>query len=291
MQPFDYRAPDSVAAAVAELEEAGDEGRAIAGGTALVILMMQRLVRPARVISLRAIPGLDRIALADGGVAIGALATHRAVETSPVVRARLPVLAETAARVATLRIRNIATLGGCLAHADPNQDPPVALLALDARVRVAGPDGERALPLPAFFVDYYQTALGPAELVVGVDVPLPAPGTGSAFLKFLPRTADDYATVAAAATVTLDAAGACRAARVALGGVAPTPRRVPDAERILTGERRSEALLAAAGDAARQAVDPVDDHRGSAAYKREMAAVFVRRAVAAAWERARGTAA
>lgn len=291
MTPFDYSAPESLAGAIAELQAAGEEGKAIAGGTALVIMMMQRLVRPSRLVSLRRIPGLERIETADGRIRIGPLATHRDVETSALVRERLPVLAETFRQVATIRIRNIATVGGSLAHADPNQDPPVTLMALGASVRIAGPDGERELPLDQFFVDYYQTALRPAELVVAVDVPLPARGSGSAFLKFLPRTADDYATVAVAATVTLAPDGVCREARIGLGALGSTPLRARQAEAILQGERLSESLLAALGEAAQRIVDPVHDQRGSAEYKREMARVFVRRAVSAAWERARGAAA
>ncbi len=291
MRAFDYRAPQSLPEALAELAEAGDEGKVIAGGTALVILMMQRLVRPSRLISLRGVRDFDRIALADGGVTIGALATHRDVETSTLVRARLPVLAETFRAVATLRIRNIATVGGCLAHADPNQDAPVTLMALGARVRIAGPESTRQLPLDEFFVDYYQTVLAPTELVIGVDVPIPDPGSGAAFVKFLPRTADDYATVTVAACVTLDAHGVCRAARIGLGCLGPRTLRAREAEALLTGERWSEGLLAAAGEAARRAVDPIADPRGSAEYKREMAGVFVRRALRGAWDRARRTAA
>ena len=290
MNAFDYRAPESLEAALAEMEESGDEGKVVAGGTALVILMMQRLVRPSRVVSLRRIPGLDRIEITDGTIRIGALVTHRDAEISPVVRERLPVLAETFSHVATLRIRNIATVGGCLAHADPNQDPPVTLVALGARVRIAGPKRERQLPLDEFFVDYYQTALGPNELVVGVDVPAPAAGTGAAFLKFLPRTADDYATVAVATALRLDPAGVCQDARIALGSVGSTTLRAREVEALLRGARLSESLVAAAGEAARGIVDPVSDQRGSAEYKREMAGVFVKRAITRAWERARPTA-
>lgn len=291
MHAFDYSAPDTLAEALAELEEAGEDGRAIAGGTALMILMMQRLVRPRRVVSLRRLPGLDRVDAADGAITIGALATHRDLETSPVIRRRLPVLAETLSRVATIRIRNVATIGGCLAHADPNQDPPVALLALDARVRIAGRRGERQLPVEEFFVDYYQTALRPGELVVAVDVPVPSRDSASAFQKFLPRTADDYATVAVAATITVTAAGVCRAARIGLGAVGATPLRAHDAETILVGERLSDHVLAAAAEAAMRVADPITDPRGSADYKRQMAGVFVRRAIRAAWERAAGDAA
>lgn len=287
----DYRAPETLAEALAELEVAGDQGKVIAGGTALVILMMQRLVRPSRLISLRRIPGLDRVEVADGRITIGALATHRDVEASSLVRRHLPVLAETFRHVATLRIRNIATVGGCLAHADPHQDPPVILMALGARVLIAGPDGERRVPLEAFFVDYYETVLRPDELVVGVEIPVPAPESGSAFFKFLPRTADDYATVAVAATVTLDPDGICRDARIGLGGLGPTTLRAREAEAVLTGQRVSAALIAGAAEAARRGVAPIADQRGSAEYKREMAGVFVRRAINAAWERARGAAA
>ncbi len=286
MHAFDYSEPDSLAGVLAELEEAGEEGKAIAGGTALVILMMQRLVRPRRLISLRRVAGLDRIGTADGRVRIGALATHRRAETSGEIRSRLPVLAETLSHVATLRIRNVATIGGCLAHADPNQDPPVTLLALDARVHIAGRQGERQLPLDEFFLDYYETALRPGELVVAVDVPSPPPGTGSAFHKFLPRTADDYATVAVAATLTLTPDGVCRAARIGLGALGPTPLRARDAEAILIGERLHDGLLGATAEAAMRAVDPIADGRGSADYKRHMAGVFVRRALRSAWERA-----
>ena len=286
MHAFDYRSPDSLAGALAELEEAGDEGKVIAGGTALVILMMQRLVRPRRVISLRRVAGLERIEIEDGQIRIGALATHRDVEMSPVIRTRLPVLAETLSRVATLRIRNVATIGGCLAHADPNQDPPVTLLAMDARVRIAGRGGERQLPLNEFFVDYYQTALQPGELVVGLEIPLPPPGSASAFHKFLPRTADDYATVAVAATITLTPEGLCREARIGLGALGPTPLRAREAEAILVGERLSDRLFAAAAEAAMRIVDPIADGRGSAEYKRQMAGVFTRRALQDAWERA-----
>jgi carbon-monoxide dehydrogenase medium subunit len=285
---FDYTAPDHLAAVLTELDAAGDEGKVIAGGTALTILMMQRLVRPRRVISLRAVRGLSGIEIVDGRVRIGALATHRDVETSPEIQAPLPVLGETLSRVATLRIRNMATIGGCLAHADPNQDLPVTLLALDARVRIAGRQGERELALDEFFVDYYQTALRPGELVVAVDIPLAGPGTASVFHKFLPRTADDYATVAVAATITLTPDGVCRRARIGLGAVGPTPLRAREAETLLVGERPSDGLLAAAAQAAMRIVDPISDPRGSAEYKRQMVGVFVRRAVRAAWQRAAG---
>jgi aerobic carbon-monoxide dehydrogenase medium subunit len=287
MNAFDYRAPRSLDEALAILGEYGEDARVVAGGTALLTMMRQRLVQPRCLVSLRDVPGLERIE-ANGGLRLGALVTHREAEISPLVRERLPVLAETFRRVASVRIRHMATVGGALAHGDPNQDPPVTLLALEATVEVRGPRGARGIPVAEFFRDYYETALEPGELVTAVTVPSLPAATGAAFLKFLPRTADDYATVAAAAIVTLEPDGArCREARIALGSVGLTPLRATSAERLLAREALGEGLLQAAGEAAKTAVDPLSDHRGSAAYKREMTGVMVGRALGQAWEAAR----
>ena len=286
MNAFEYRAPRTVDEALAILREYGEDARVIAGGTALVTMLRQRLVRPGCLVSLRDVQGLDRIEAVNGALRLGALVTHREAETSTVVKERIPVLAETFRRVATVRIRHMATVGGALAHADPNQDPPVTLLALGARVQIRGAGGSRELSVDGFFRDYYESALAPGEIVTGVTVPVPAMGSGAAFVKFLPRTADDYATVAVAAVVTRDGER-CREARVALGSVGVTPLRGSAAEAVLSGERVTDRLLEAAGEAVKAEVDPLSDHRGSAAYKREMAAVMVRRALTQAWEAAR----
>jgi carbon-monoxide dehydrogenase medium subunit len=291
MNAFEYAAPRTLDEALAVLGEHGDEARVIAGGTALVTMMRQRLVRPSYLVSLREIAGLDRIEAANGGLRLGALVTHREVETSPRVRERLPVLAETFRRVASVRIRHMATVGGALAHADPNQDPPVTLIALGARVEIRGASGRRALPLEEFFRDYYESALEPGEVVTGVVVPQLPAASGAAYVKFLPRTADDYATVAVAATVSLEPDGErCREARIALGSVGVTPIRARAAEALLAGQRFGADLLKAAGESVKGAVDPLSDHRGSAAYKREMAAVMLGRALTQAWETARALA-
>jgi carbon-monoxide dehydrogenase medium subunit len=285
---FDYRSPATLDEALALLKERGDDARVVAGGTSLVTMMRQRLVLPGCLVSLRDVVGLNRIEAASGAIRLGALVTHRQVEVSPLVTERLPVLAETFRRVATVRIRHMATVGGSLAHADPNQDPPVTLMALDASLEIRRAGGERKLPLTAFFRDYYETALEPGELVTAVTVPLLPAASGAAFIKFLPRSAEDYATVAVAATVTLEAGGErCREARIALGSVAPTPLRAAKAEALLRGGRLDERLFSAAGEAAKGEVDPLADHRGSAEYKREMTAVMVGRALTQAWEAAR----
>jgi aerobic carbon-monoxide dehydrogenase medium subunit len=288
---FEYRAPRGLDEALAVLREHGEDARVVAGGTALVTMMRQHLVRPGCLVSLRDVQGLNRIEATNGALRLGALVTHREAEVSPLVRERLPVLAETFRRVATVRIRHMATIGGALAHADPNQDPPVTLLALGASVEIRGARGHRELPLGEFFRDYYETALEPGELVTAVTVPLLPVASGATFLKFLPRTADDYATVAVAAIVTLEPDGErCREARIALGSVGVTPLRGMAAEALLSGQRLSERLLQAVGEAVKGAVDPLSDHRGSAAYKREMTGVMVGRALTQAWEAARRSA-
>jgi len=292
VRAFDYRAPRGLDEALAILAEHGDEARVVAGGTALVTMLRQRLLRPACLVSLREVAGLDRIESANGAIRLGALVTHRDAELSPLLRERLPVLAETFHRVGTIRIRHMATVGGALAHADPNQDPPVTLLALGARVEIRRAGGQRELPLAQFIRGYYETALDSGEVVTAVTAPVPPPGSGASFVKFLPRTADDYATVAAAAVVTLEPGGGrCREARIALGSVGMTPLRATSAEALLAGQALDDDRLRAAGEAARADVDPVSDHRGSAAYKRAMTAVMVVRALTQSRDAARrGTA-
>ena len=280
MIPFEYRTPKSLKEVQADLKQFGTDAKLIAGGTALVIMMKQRLVRPSCLISLRQVRGLNGIAVKDGGLRIGGLVTHREVETSSLVRRRIPLLAETYRHVATIRVRNVATVGGGIAHADPNQDPPPTLIALGATVKVNSADGSRLIPLEEFFTDYYETVLKPEEIITEVLVPRVPPNSGVAFLKFLPRTADDYATVSAAAVVTLDRSKKTFAdVSIALGSVGATPVRAKEAEAVLRGQPVKTEAIREAAEKAKQAVDPISDFRGSAAYKREMAGVFVRRAL------------
>jgi carbon-monoxide dehydrogenase medium subunit len=262
------------------MKEFGSDAKLIAGGTALVIMMKQRLVRPTCLVSLRSLRGLDGIELKNGGIRIGGLATHREVESSALVRRRLPVLAETYHHVATIRVRNRATVGGGLAHGDPNQDPPPTLIALGATVKATSPNGSRVIPLDEFFTDYYETLLNPDEIITEVNVPKMAANTGAAYLKFLPRTADDYATVSAAAVLTLDKSHKIiNDVRIALGSVGTTPIRATAAEDLLRGQPVKAEAFAEAGEKAKEAVDPISDFRGSAGYKKDMAGVFVRRAL------------
>lgn len=280
MTPFEYRTPKSLKEVHADLRKFGTDAKLIAGGTALVIMMRQRLVRPSCLISLRDVRGLNGIAEKDGGLKIGGLATHREVETSSLVRRRVPLLAETYRHVATIRVRNMATVGGGLAHADPNQDPAPTLIALGATVKVSSADGSRVIPIEEFFTDYYETVLKPEEIITEIYVPKLPAISGAAFLKFLPRTADDYATVSAAAVVTLDRSKKTFAdVRIALGSVGTTPIRAREAEAVLRGQPVKPDALREAAEKAKAAVDPISDFRGSSAYKKEMAGVFVRRAL------------
>ena len=280
MNSFDYHAPSSLSETFDLLGTYGDDAHLMAGGTALVLLLQQGLVQPGHVVGLRNVVELQGIrALDNGGLEIMAMATHRQAETSPEVQAYCSALANNFARVATIRIRNQGTVGGNLAHADPAQDPPPMLIALGGQAVVANRQGERRIPLDEFFVDYFETAMQPGEVLLSIELPpLPA-GTRVTYKKFLPRTQDDYATVSVAAALRLGADNACEDVRVALGAAGTTPihaRRVEDA---LRGQRLDEQKIKDAAALVRDEVDPLDDLRGSAAYKREMARVWTQRAI------------
>jgi carbon-monoxide dehydrogenase medium subunit len=281
---FDYRVPETLEEIFSTLDELGDDARLMAGGTALILLMKQRLVRPEVVLSLKRIGELTGIGQQDGQLRIGATELHRQVENNPLVSQHFPALVETLRKVATPRVRNQATLGGNLTHADPNQDPPATLIALNASVQLRSSKGERTVRLDEFFTDYYETALEPGEVLTHILVPMPRPNSACAFIKFLPRTADDYATVAAAASLRLDN-GVCRDVRIALGSAGPTPIRARQAEAILEGQAPAEETLRSAAAAVKDEVDPMTDVRGSAEYKRDMTEVFAYRALKRVLER------
>ena len=288
MIAFEYIEPESLGEALALLEQHGQDAKVLAGGTGLVNLMKQRLVQPAYLIGLRRLARRPELAeiRPNGGLTIGALCSHRSIETSALIQRRLPLLATTFQHVASVRIRTAATVGGSLAHADPNQDPPPALLVLDARIRVQSTHAERAIELSDFFVDYYETVLEPEELITSIVIPPQPAGAGTAFLKFLPQTHDDYATVAVAARVSLDG-DTITHARVALGAAAATPLRARAVENALQGQTPTPKLIRDAAALVAEEVDPLADFRGSAAYKRDMAVVFTQRAIEQAVTRAR----
>lgn len=284
MISFTYLESTSVDEALDLLARYGDEAKLIAGGTGLVNLMKQRLAHPMYVIGLRRISGLRAVQY-DGALRIGALCTHHDMETLTLVREQVPILTETFQQVASIRIRSVATVGGAVAHADPAQDPLPTLLALDARVHLRSQRQAREVAISDFFTGYYETVMEPDELLTAVIIPPQPEGSGTAFLKFLPQTHDDYATVAVTARVTLEG-DRIMDARVALGAVATTPVRATAVENALRGELPTPTVLRDTAALVAEAVDPTTDFRGSAAYKRDMAVVFVQRAVAQAVARA-----
>ena len=278
MRDFYFHTPSSLDEALDLLEEHQDDGRPIAGGTALVVLMKQSLLDADHLISLARLPGLSGIRAEADGLHIGALTHHREVETSALVKQHAPLLAEVYHHVATIRIRNVATVGGGIAHADPAQDPPPGLIALNASVKLQSKNGERIVPITDMFVDYYETAIQPGELLTELIVPTTAADARTTYIKFLPRTADDYATVAVAAHAQLRD-GTVSNLRVALGAAGPTPVHATAVEQALEGHTPSPEAIRQAAQAVADQVDPLDDFRGSSDYKRDMAVVFTRRAL------------
>ena len=280
LRPFDYHEPDTLEEALDLLQRHQDDAHLLAGGTAMVLLMAQGLARPDHVIGLRRIEALRGIRRRrDGGLELGAMVTHAEAERSAAVAAHCPALRTAFGEVATVRIRNQGTVGGNLVHADPAQDPPPMLLALGAEVIAASPRGQRRIPLHELFVGFFQTSLEPDEIVTTVSLPPPEERAGAAYLKFLPRTQDDYATISVAAWLRPDADGRCAQVRIALGAADAVPLRARRAEELLAGRRPDAEAIAEAAAAVRDEVDPIDDARGSVAWKREMARVWTERAL------------
>lgn len=274
---FDYQEPTTLKKALSLMEKHGDEGRVIAGGTSLIIMMRQRLLTPKVLISLERIPKFGKISYSTkDGLRIGAGARHRDIELSPAVKKHYPLLHETFRKVAQPRIRNMGTVGGNLAAGDPLTDPGASLIALDAEVTLSSSKGERRLPLDQFFIDYYQTALEPNELLTEIHVP-PPQRPGWSHIKFTPRSIEDFATVGVAITLKTNN-GTCEDIRIGLNSVAPTILRARKAEEVLRGKSISDGALEEMGEVAATEVDPMEDNRGSSEYKRELVKVLVRRA-------------
>ena len=276
---YDYHEPESVREALDLLTRHGEDAHLVAGATAFTLLWRQGLLRPGHVIGLRRIAALGGITSAGGGLVVGATVTHRAIERSADVARYCPALTRTFASVATVRVRNQATVGGNLAHADPAQDPPPMLIALGASVVATSAAGERTIPVDELFVDVFTTSLRADEILTSVRLPALAPGTRATYLKFLPQTADDYATVSVAATLRLAEDGTVADARIALGACGPTPVHARTVETALNGARPDARRIADAAARVDVDIEPFDDVRGSAAYKRDMARVWTERAI------------
>ena len=288
MVDFEYVEPTSLGEACALLDRHGEDARLIAGGTAVTMWISQRLLLPEVLVSLAKIPDFDyvRFDVADG-LRIGAGARHRDVEMASLVRQHYPLLYETFRFVAQPRIRYMGTVGGNLCIGDPLTDPGASLIALDAEVTLTSSRGERTLPLEEFFLDYYQTAVEPNEILTEIHVPPPIPGLNWAHIKFTPRTVEDFATVGVAVALGMRD-GRCDDVRMVLNSVAPTILRVKRAEEVVRGKQVTDELLAEMGAVAATEVDPTDDIRGSADYKRDLVKALVPRAAKEALKRVTG---
>jgi len=291
LRPFALHRPASAEEACGLLSRLGEDAVPYAGGTELLLLMKEGLLRPRHLVDVKRIPGLD--AIVDGGadVTIGAVVTHRAVERSAAVRARCPVLAAVARHVANIRVRNVGTVGGNLAFADPHSDLATLFLALDARVQLVSPRGRRELSLDDFVRGPWETARAADELLTSVTLTPWPERTAAAYVKF---GVHERPTLGVAVALRLEpaanGAASVAEARLAIGCVDPRPARVPAAEARLRGcpVADLEDSVAEVGARAAASVDPADDLYGSADYKREMVAVFTRRVLRAAAARARG---
>jgi aerobic carbon-monoxide dehydrogenase medium subunit len=282
---FDYHAPTTLSEAIGLLERYGDEAKLLAGGQSLIPLMRFRLAEPAHLVDLGRIPGLAGVAERDGRLCLGALTREADLETLPLIAERYPILADTAAVIADPLVRNRATIGGNLAHADPANDHPATMLALGAEVVAEGPRGRRTIAIDDFFLDTFTTVLEPNEVLVEIRVPPPPPRSGGAYLK-LERKVGDFAIAGVAVWLTLDGNGALSAVRIGLTNVGPTPLRVHQAESALLGRQPSDELLGVAAAAAAAESQPVSDGRGPADYKRAMVRTLTSRALRKALERA-----
>ena len=283
---FEYAAPKSLPEAIALLQQHGEDAKILAAGHSLIPLMKLRLAQPAYLIDINKIPGLDYIKEQDGELRIGALTRESSIDASQLVQTRYPLLADTARVIADPLVRNRATVGGNIAHADPANDHPAVMLAYGAEVLARGAQGVRAIPVDDLFVGLFETSLAYDELLVEIRIPRPAPGSGGAYLK-VERKVGDYAVAAVAAQLTMSG-DTCTAARIALTNVSPVPMRSLGAEQALVGQRLTDEVLEAAGQAAAAECDPSADLRGSVEYKRDLVRVLTKRAVRRAAERARG---
>jgi carbon-monoxide dehydrogenase medium subunit len=282
---FTYHRPRTVQAALQLLQKHGGDAKLLAGGQSLLAMMKLRLVAPAHLVDLGRITSLRRIRLRDGHVVLGAMATHWMIESSAVVRRGAPALADTAATIGDVQVRNLGTLGGSLVHGDPAADYPATMLALDAEFTLVGPGGERAIPADQFFQGVMTTAVREDEILTEVSVPVPPARFGAAYVK-MTNPASGFALAGVAAALRLDEAGRCVHVRVAVTGVAGAAYRALGVERALVGQEPADELLAQAAEAAAAGVEANEDIHASAGYRLHLARVLARRALALARERA-----
>ena len=285
---FEYHSPATLDEAIALLGAAGSDAKILAGGQSLIPAMRFRLAVPETLIDINRLKDLEYIREDDGVLAIGGLTRESDVDHSELVRSRYPLLADTARVIADPLVRNLATIGGNLAHADPANDHPATMLAYGAEIVAHGPGGRRVIPVDEFFTGLFETALADDEILTEIRIPQPAGGHGGAYLK-LERKVGDYAISAVAVHLILED-DHIASARIGLTNVSPVPMRATAAEQELAGKPPTGDVLEAAGLKAAAQCDPSPDLRGTIEYKRDLTRVLTKRAVAKAVERAKGAA-
>jgi len=278
--PFDYHAPQTLEEALSLLQSHAESGEAkvLSGGQSLLPLLKLRLGSAGHLVDIGRIPGLEYVKEEGGFLKIGGRTRESALERSELVQGKYPLLAETAAVIADPLVRNLATVGGNLAHGDPANDHPATMLAYRAEVVATGPGGTRTIPIDDFFLGLFATALAPDEILTEIRIPIPPARSGGAYVK-LERKVGDFATAAAAVQLTLKASGEVDTVGIALTNAGPTPIRAADAEQFLTGQAPTDERLAEAAKRAAAAAAPGADRRGQVEYKREMARVLTGRAL------------
>jgi carbon-monoxide dehydrogenase medium subunit len=275
---FGYVAAHSVAEALQLLTQQGEDAKLLAGGHSLIPAMKLRLASPRTLIDLGTIPGLRGVRIDGDSLAIGALTVHADVASSDLVRKHLAGLAEAASVIGDVQVRNRGTIGGSVAHADPAADLPVILTALNACFVLQSMSGSRTVAADDFFTDFYTTAMTAHEVLTEIRVPMPAAGSGTAYVK-LPHPASGYVVVSAGVLITRQPSGTCASARVALGGLGSGPIRARGTETELQGKSLTPEVIAAAAAKAAENTDPSEDTYASAEYKRHVATVYARRAI------------
>ena len=281
---FDYHAPKTLDEAIALLAELGDTAKILAGGQSLIPAMRFRLASPEVLIDITRIADLGYVEERGDHLAIGALAREHALETTPVIARSYPMLLDAAKVIADPIVRNRATVGGNLAHADPANDHPAVMLAYDAQILARSSSGTRTIAIDDLFVGLFETSLQPGEILTEIRIPRPGPGSGGAYSK-IERKVGDYAVAAVAVQLTMDGANV-KTIRIGLTNVSSVPSRAKNAEAALTGKAITDDTLEAAGKAAAAECDPSADLRGQVDYKRDLVRVLVKRAVRSAVARA-----
>lgn len=283
---FEYLVPNTLDEAVSMLGEHGFDAKILAGGQSLIPAMRFRLAAPEILIDINQIQGLSYIKEEAGHLVIGAMTRESEIDESALIKQKYPLLADTARVIADPLVRNMATIGGNLAHADPANDHPATMLAYNAQVVAVGSSGQRTIPIDEFFVDLFENSLADNEILKEIRIRAPGANSGGAYLK-IERKVGDYAVSAVAVQLTMNG-DTCAAARIGLTNVSPVPMRAKNAEQELIGKQVTDSVLEAAGQAAAAECDPSADLRGSVEYKRDLTRVLTKRAIRKAIERAKG---